>query len=70
MFRTSFSEISALVSKARKTFRAREVFMHDGSTLRRIHISARTQAIGASVASATIGLSIFAAAQKIGRAHV
>lgn len=68
MFRTSFSEISGLVSKARNAFRARDVFLHDGSTLRRIHISARAQALGASVASATIGLSIFAAAQITGAA--
>lgn len=68
MFRMSFFEVNALVSKARNAFRARDLFFHDGSTLRRIHLSARAQAVGASVASATIGLSLFATAQIAGAA--
>ncbi|WP_293881366.1 M23 family metallopeptidase [Sphingomonas sp.] len=62
----SFLEVNGLVSKARQAFRARDLFFHDGATLRRVHLSARAQAIGASVASATIGLSLFATVQIAG----
>ena len=55
-----------LVSRVRRTFRARDIFVHDGSTLRRIHISSRVQTVGASVATAAIGLSLFATAQIAG----
>lgn len=66
MFRMTFLELSELASKARNAFRARDLFLHDGSSLRRIHLSARAQALGASVISATIGLSLFATAQIAG----
>jgi hypothetical protein len=68
MFRMTFFQVNGLVSKARNAFRARDLFLHDGSTLRQIHLSARAQAVGASVVSATIGLSLFAAAQIAGAA--
>jgi murein DD-endopeptidase MepM/ murein hydrolase activator NlpD len=68
MLRMSFFEVSGLVSKARNAFRARDLFLHDGSTMRRVHLSTRVQALGASVASATIGLSLFATAQIAGAA--
>lgn len=68
MFRISFFQVNQLVSKTRNAFRARDLFLHDGASLRRVHLSARAQAIGASVASATIGLSLFATAQIAGAA--
>jgi murein DD-endopeptidase MepM/ murein hydrolase activator NlpD len=68
MLRISFFKVNALVSTARNAFRARDLLLHDGSTMRRIHLSARAQAVGASVVSATIGLSLFATAQMAGAA--
>jgi murein DD-endopeptidase MepM/ murein hydrolase activator NlpD len=56
------------VSRIRRFFRSRELFFHDGASMRRIHISSRTQVIAASVASATLGLSIVGTAQIAGSA--
>jgi murein DD-endopeptidase MepM/ murein hydrolase activator NlpD len=56
------------VSRVRRFFRSRELFFHDGATMRRIRISSRTQVIAASVASAALGLSIVGTAQIAGSA--
>ena len=57
-----------LVSRIRNAFRARELFFHDGATMRRIHVSVKAQAVAASIATATIGLSIVGTAQMAGAA--
>lgn len=57
-----------LWSKARNFFRSREIFVHDGATMRRVHVSGRVQAIAASVTAAAIGLSVIGTAQLTGAA--
>ncbi len=57
-------------SKLRNLFRSRDVFVHDGATMRRIHLSGRVQAIAASVTTAAIGLSLLGTAQLAGAAPV
>jgi murein DD-endopeptidase MepM/ murein hydrolase activator NlpD len=57
-----------VVSKIRRVFRSRELFFHDGATMRRIHVSTRVQVITASVASAVFGLSVVGTAQMAGAA--
>lgn len=59
---------SELVSRVRNLFRAREVFVHDGASMRRIHISARSQAVAASILTATFALSMLGTAQIAGAA--
>ncbi len=49
--------------KFRKFFKQRDIFLHDGKTLRRISISVRTQVAAAVTAVAMPLFSIFAAAQ-------
>jgi murein DD-endopeptidase MepM/ murein hydrolase activator NlpD len=58
------------VSRVRRLFRSRELFFHDGASMRRIHISSRTQVIAASVASAALGLSVVGTAQIAGAAPI
>lgn len=57
-----------LVSRVRKLFRPRDLFVHDGATLRRVHISTKAQACVASVMTATLGLSLVGTAQMAGAA--
>ena len=52
-----------LVSNLRGMFRPRDLFLHDGAAMRRIHVSAKVQYAGATAGVATLGLALFAAAQ-------
>ncbi|WP_225421420.1 M23 family metallopeptidase [Sphingomonas parva] len=47
----------------RKLFRSRDIFLHDGRSLRRVRISAGVQLFGAVAALLTLCWSVFAAAQ-------
>jgi murein DD-endopeptidase MepM/ murein hydrolase activator NlpD len=47
----------------RKLFRPRDIFFHDGSTLRRIRVGAGVQLSAALAATLTLSWSVFAAAQ-------
>ena len=47
-------------------FRSREIFVHDGANMRRLHISARAQTIGAGVLAAALGLCALGIAQLTG----
>jgi murein DD-endopeptidase MepM/ murein hydrolase activator NlpD len=47
----------------RKLFRSRDIFLHDGRSLRRVRISAGVQLFGAVAALLTLFWSVFAAAQ-------
>ena len=57
---------NGLASKVRRFFRSREIFVHDGATMRRIHISGRAQALVASATTAAIGVSLLGTAQLAG----
>ena len=57
------SNESGLLPKLRRIFRARELFVHDGSAMRRIHVSARAQVIAASLTFVTFAVSAFGVAQ-------
>ncbi len=46
------SDSVGLLPKLRNAFRARELFVHDGSAMRRIHISSRSQIMAASAVAA------------------
>ena len=63
-----FSAENGLLSKLRTLFRSREVFVHDGATMRRVHISPRIQAMSAGVIVAALGLSVVGTAQLTGAA--
>lgn len=54
---------SGRLSTLRQMFRSRELFIHDGAAMRRIHISARTQIVAASAAFFTLAVSAFGLAQ-------
>jgi murein DD-endopeptidase MepM/ murein hydrolase activator NlpD len=54
---------ATLTGMFRKLFRPRDIFLHDGTTLRRVRVGAALQASGAAVALLTLFWSIFAAAQ-------
>lgn len=68
MFGLNSSVQDGFVSRFRRFFRPRELFFHDGATMRRIHVSTRVQLIGASVAAAALGLSVAGTAQIAGAA--
>lgn len=51
------------MSTLRSKFKSRDLFFHDGATMRRIHVSAKAQVAGAAAGVMTLGLSLFAAAQ-------
>ena len=59
----SQSNGSGLLSKIRKLFRARDVFVHDGSAMRRVHISARAQFVAASGGTFVVAVSLFGLVQ-------
>ncbi len=59
-----------LVLTLRRLFRSREIFVHDGATMRRIHISSRVQAAAVSVMTMSLGLSLVGTAQLAGAAPV
>jgi murein DD-endopeptidase MepM/ murein hydrolase activator NlpD len=54
------------VWRVRRFFRSRELFFHDGASMRRIHISSRTQITAASFAAAALSLSVIGTAQIAG----
>ena len=68
MFGMRFSADSGFLSKARNLFRSREIFVHDGATMRRVHVSGRVQVLGAGVIVAALGLSVIGTAQLTGAA--
>ena len=68
MFGMGISADNGLLSKVRNSFRSREIFVHDGATMRRIHVSGRVQAITASLTVATLGLTLLGTAQLTGAA--
>jgi murein DD-endopeptidase MepM/ murein hydrolase activator NlpD len=68
MFGKSISADHGRWSKVCNIFRPREIFVHDGATMRRVHMSGRVQAISASVVSAAFALSILGTAQLTGAA--
>ena len=70
MFGMSFTADNGFVSKARSMFRPRDIFIHDGATMRRVHISARVQAIGAGAVTAALALSLIGTAQLTGAAPI
>jgi murein DD-endopeptidase MepM/ murein hydrolase activator NlpD len=63
-----FSAEDGLVAKVRNLFKPREIFVHDGATMRRVHVSGRTQALGAGAVVAALGLSVIGTAQLTGAA--
>lgn len=52
-----------VVSRVRSIFTQRELFLHDGRTLRRIHVAARSQAALAVIGATMIGFSGYGVAQ-------
>jgi murein DD-endopeptidase MepM/ murein hydrolase activator NlpD len=63
-----YSAENGLMSKVRSFFRSREIFVHDGATMRRIYVSGRVQAIAASITTLAVGLSLLGTAQLTGAA--
>jgi murein DD-endopeptidase MepM/ murein hydrolase activator NlpD len=57
--------VSVFVSNFRRAFRSRDIMIHDGSDMRRIHISARTQKISASAAAIVLAVSTFGVTQAV-----
>jgi murein DD-endopeptidase MepM/ murein hydrolase activator NlpD len=55
-----------LVSAVRRFFRPRDIFLHDGTAMRRLHLSTRVQAGTASGLAASAILSLFATLQIAG----
>ena len=54
--------------KFAQLFRSRDVFVHDGASMRQIHLSARVQGIAFSVVTAACGLTLLGTAQLTGAA--
>lgn len=46
------SDSAGILPKLRNAFRARELFIHDGAAMRRVHISSRSQVMAASAVAA------------------
>jgi murein DD-endopeptidase MepM/ murein hydrolase activator NlpD len=63
-----FSAEDGLFAKIRGLFKSREIFVHDGATMRRVHVSGRIQALGAGAAAAALGLAVVGTAQLTGAA--
>lgn len=59
---------NGLLLKLRHTFRSREIYIHDGATMRRVRFSARAQAMTASLTTAALGVAILGTAQLTGAA--
>lgn len=66
MVAVSFLGNSGFMAGVRRFFRPRDIFLHDGTAMRRIHLSSRTQTIAASVGSTCVLLSAFATLQIAG----
>ena len=54
---------AGLLSKLRQLFRARDIFVHDGSAMRRVHVSARVQFAAASGGTFFLAVSAFGLVQ-------
>ena len=63
-----FSAEDGLIAKVCGLFKPREIFVHDGATMRRVHVSGRTQAVGAGAAAAALCLAVVGTAQLTGAA--
>ncbi|UVO54441.1 peptidoglycan DD-metalloendopeptidase family protein [Sphingomonas sp. SUN039] len=55
--------MSALRTKLRTKFRSRDLFFHDGSTMRRVHVSTKIQVAGATAGATTLTLAMLSIAQ-------
>jgi murein DD-endopeptidase MepM/ murein hydrolase activator NlpD len=66
MVAVSFFGKDGLMSGVRRFFRPRDIFLHDGTAMRRIHLSSRIQTTAASVATACLVLALFATLQLAG----
>lgn len=53
----------SLMSTVRGKFRPRDLFFHDGATMRRIHISSKVQMTAAAGLTTTLAMSLFAVVQ-------
>jgi murein DD-endopeptidase MepM/ murein hydrolase activator NlpD len=53
------------VPRIRQFFRPRELFLHDGSAMRRIHVSTRTQIGAASAAFSMVAIGVLGVAQMV-----
>lgn len=62
-FGSVISAKGGFVSAIRETFRSRELFIHDGAKMRRIHIPAKVQAAAAATGVTTLALSCVAVVQ-------
>lgn len=62
-FGSFFSRQANFVSAVREKFRSRELFIHDGARMRRIHIPAKLQVAAAATGVTTCALSLFAVVQ-------
>lgn len=62
-FGSVVSRRGGFVSAIREAFRSRELFVHDGAKMRRIHIPAKVQVAAAATGVTTIALSLFAVVQ-------
>jgi murein DD-endopeptidase MepM/ murein hydrolase activator NlpD len=62
-FGSVFSRQGGFVSAVRETFRSRELFIHDGARMRRIHIPGKVQIAAAATGFTTLALSMVAVAQ-------
>jgi murein DD-endopeptidase MepM/ murein hydrolase activator NlpD len=63
-----FSAEDGFFAKVRNLFKPREIFVHDGATMRRVHVSGRIQALGAGAAATALGLAVIGTAQLTGAA--
>jgi murein DD-endopeptidase MepM/ murein hydrolase activator NlpD len=70
MLGKSISADQGLWSRARNFFRSREIFVHDGATMRRLHVSSRVQVIGLGIVSTALAFSILGTAQLTGAAPI
>ena len=62
-FGSVFSRRDSFVSAVREKFRSRELFIHDGARMRRIHIPVKAQVVAAATGVSTLALSLFAVVQ-------
>lgn len=65
MVSVSNSANGVLLPKLRKALRSREVFIHDGAAMRRVHISSRAQIMALSGAFAVTAVSCLGMAQLV-----
>ncbi len=66
MVAVSLFDKDGLMPAARRLFRARDIFLHDGTVMRRIHLSSRLQTMTASALAVCVVLSLFATMQIVG----